>query len=89
MDTEVAVHLAREALVTVLIVGGPVLVLTTAVGLVVSVFQAVTQINEQSLTFVPKILAVAVTLALLGPWMLTRLVGYAADVFTGAAQLAP
>ncbi|NLK09122.1 MAG: flagellar biosynthesis protein FliQ [Firmicutes bacterium] len=62
--------LAREALATVLLVAGPILALSLIIGLLVSIFQATTQIQEQTLAFVPKILVVLGTTALLAPWML-------------------
>ena len=64
---------ARDALLTVIKIASPVLLVGLLVGLIVSIFQATTQINEQSLHFVPKILAMIVTLILLGSWMLTTL----------------
>jgi flagellar biosynthetic protein FliQ len=58
------------------------------VGMLVSVFQAVTQINEQTLSFVPKILVVAGALAVLGPWMATTLIAYMVNTFNSLASLA-
>lgn len=60
----------------VLAVGGPVLVVALVVGLAVSVFQAVTQIHEMTLTFIPKIIAVGATLVLILPWILQRMVDF-------------
>lgn len=62
---------ARDAMMTTIKVGAPVLVIGLVVGLIVSIFQATTQIQEQSLHFVPKIIAMLVALLLLGSWMLT------------------
>ena len=62
--------LAREALVTVLLVSGPILGLGLLVGLLVSIFQATTQIQEQTLTFIPKIVVVLISIIIFGPWML-------------------
>jgi flagellar biosynthetic protein FliQ len=67
------VRLTREALMLVLVVSGPPIAASLLVGLVVSVFQATTQIQEQTLTFVPKLIAVFATLAALGPWIATQL----------------
>lgn len=78
MDAELVVRLGREALTVTLLVAGPLLLVTTLVGLGVAILQATTQINEQSLTFVPKVLAVMLAGALLAPWMLARLTDYAA-----------
>lgn len=72
-----AVRLGREALLTVLTVAGPVLVLSLVTGLIISVLQAVTQIHEQTLSFVPKIIAALAAVALAGPWMLQKLTEYA------------
>ncbi|NLN19614.1 MAG: flagellar biosynthesis protein FliQ [Firmicutes bacterium] len=77
-----AVRLGREALMMVLLVAGPVLGLGLITGLVVSIIQAVTQIQEQTLSFVPKILAALAAVALFGPWMLHKLVDYATELLT-------
>jgi len=71
------VSLGREALMTVLLVAGPMLGLGLLVGLIVSVFQATTQIQEQTLTFIPKILAVLGGAMLFGPWMLRIMTDFA------------
>ncbi len=76
MNADAVVTFGRQALEMMLIVAAPVLVVALAIGLLVSVLQAVTQINEATLSFLPKLLAVAVTLVLLGPWMLTLLTDY-------------
>jgi flagellar biosynthetic protein FliQ len=83
-----AIDVARTAFVTALEVGGPLLAASLAIGMLVSIFQAVTQINEQTLSFVPKIITVAGVLALLGPWMATTLVSYMVNVFNALPQLA-
>lgn len=70
MTDAAMVGLGREALMTVLLVAGPMLGLGLLVGLVVSIFQATTQIQEQTLTFIPKILAVLGAALVFGPWML-------------------
>lgn len=71
----------REALFVTLLVSAPVLTVSVLVGLVISFLQATTQIHEQTLTFVPKIVAVLVVLFLLGGWMLRTVVEFAARVF--------
>jgi flagellar biosynthetic protein FliQ len=81
-----AVRLGREALITVLAVAGPVLGLGLITGLVVSIVQAVTQIQEQTLSFVPKILAALVAIAIFGPWMLHKLVDYAVTLLSAMPQ---
>jgi len=67
------VIILRSALWTVMKLAAPLLLVSLGVGLIVSVFQAATQISEQTLTFVPKVLAIAFMLLVLGPWMLTNL----------------
>jgi len=80
MDMETAMDLGREALLMVLIVAGPVLLIGLAVGLVISLFQAVTQLQEQTLTFVPKIIAMALGALLFIPWIANRLLEYTQDM---------
>jgi flagellar biosynthetic protein FliQ len=75
--------LGRTALEMTILVASPVLLVTLVVGLVVSVFQAATQINDPSLSFIPKIVAVLATFALAGPWMLTVMTDYMRRVLTG------
>ena len=76
VDTGQAIDLTREALFLILTLGAPVLITALVVGLVVSVLQAVTQIQEQTLSFVPKIIAVLLSLIIVGPWMMDRLVEF-------------
>lgn len=64
------ITIAKEAIYTIIITGAPLLLISLVVGLVISIFQTVTSIQEQTLTFVPKILAVFVGLMLIGPWMM-------------------
>jgi flagellar biosynthetic protein FliQ len=82
MTVDLVKELAGDVFRTVLIVSAPVLLVSLAVGLVISLFQAVTQIQEFTLTFVPKIIAVFVTLFLLFPWISRMLVTYTTDLFT-------
>ena len=72
MSADFIIRLAEQGVYIVLIVCGPLLLLSLVVGLVVSIFQAATQIQEQTLAFVPKIVAVLLGLVLFGPWMLSR-----------------
>jgi flagellar biosynthetic protein FliQ len=88
MTEQFAIDTAQNAFVIALQIGGPLLAASLVVGMMVSVFQAVTQINEQSLSFVPKILVIAGALALLGPWMATMLVGYMVNTFNSLPALA-
>jgi flagellar biosynthetic protein FliQ len=69
-------------------VGGPLLLVGLTIGLLVSIFQAVTQIQEQSLSFIPKIIGVAVLLVVLGPWMLHQLVSYTQNLFESIPTVA-
>ncbi len=88
MTEQFAIDVARNAFMVALQIGGPLLAGSLVVGMMVSVFQAVTQINESTLSFVPKILVVAGALAVLGPWMATTLVSYMVNTFTMLPQLA-
>ncbi len=83
MTPESVMTLGRAALEMTLLVSAPVLLVTLVVGLLVSVFQAATQINDPSLSFIPKVLAVLLTFALAGPWMLTVMTDYMRRVLTG------
>jgi flagellar biosynthetic protein FliQ len=82
MDQDTVVNLTTSGLHLALKVAAPLLVAGLVVGLVVSVFQAVTQIQEQTLSFIPKILAIFGILVVLGPWMLNQLVAYATELWT-------
>jgi flagellar biosynthetic protein FliQ len=81
VNQDTVVNLAAQAMNLSLKVAGPLLLVGLVIGLVVSVFQAVTQIQEQSLTLIPKIVGVAVVIVLLGPWMLGQLVSYTSALF--------
>ena len=76
MTPEYATKLGQDTLMIVLIVAGPTLVVALVVGLVVSIFQAVTQIHEMTLTFIPKILSVGLVLSLLLPWTIRRMIEF-------------
>ncbi len=77
MTDATVVSLARDAVLTILLVAGPALLIGMLVGLLVSIFQATTQIQEQTLTFIPKIVAVLVSIVIFGPWMIRQLVDFA------------
>lgn len=81
MNQDVVVKLAMDALLLGMKVALPLLLTGLVIGLFVSVFQAVTQIQEMTLAFIPKILGIAVVLVVAGPWMLDQLVGYTADLY--------
>lgn len=76
MNAQMALSMGQEALWTLLLVSAPVLGIVLAVGLVISLFQAITQINESTLTFIPKLVAAVAVFAMAGPWMLNMLVDY-------------
>ena len=76
LDSQQAFHLGQQGLYMLLLVSAPLLLTVLVVGLVVSIFQAATQINESTLSFVPKVVAAVAVLAIAGPWMLTMLVEY-------------
>ncbi len=76
MTDTFVIAVAREALLTVLMVSAPMLGIGLVVGLVISIIQATTQINEQSLSFIPKIVAVLVSMVIFGPWMLHTLMAF-------------
>ena len=76
MNSQVVLNLGQQALEVMLIVSGPLLMVALIIGLLVSIVQAATQINEMTLSFIPKILGIFGTLLLLGPWMLSTLMDY-------------
>lgn len=86
MSSEFIIGLAGQAVYTVLKVSAPMLILGLSVGLLVSIFQATTQIQEQTLAFVPKIVAVLVGLLLFGPWILTTLVDFAYGILNNLSS---
>ncbi|MFN8557179.1 MAG: flagellar biosynthesis protein FliQ [Dehalococcoidia bacterium] len=81
MTEEFVISLGRDAVMTAIKVSAPMLLVSLVVGIVISAVQAVTQINESSLSFVPKALAVIAAIGFAGPWMLNTLVAYAAGIF--------
>ena len=87
MTPETVVTIGRQALELMLIVSAPLLLVALLVGLVVSFFQAITQLNEQTLSFLPKLVAVAATLVIIGPWMITTLVDYLQRTLIGIPQM--
>lgn len=80
MSEGTVIRLGQEAILTAMLVGGPLLGLALVVGLLVSLFQATTQLQEQTLTFVPKILAVFAAALLFGPWMMRTMLDYATRI---------
>ena len=88
MSPDSAINYATQAMTLAMEVGGPLLLVGLTIGLLVSLFQAVTQIQEQSLSFIPKIIGVAVLIVVLGPWMLHQLVAYTQNLFQQIPNLA-
>jgi flagellar biosynthetic protein FliQ len=88
VSQQTTLDLAHGALIVALSLGGPALVVILTVGIVVSVFQAMTQINEMTLSFVPKLVALGVLLILLGPWMLQTAVDYTVGILSHLATVA-
>jgi len=87
LTEELVLTLAERSIYTILLVAGPILILALAVGLLVSIFQATTQIQEQTLAFIPKIIAVLVGVVFLGPWMLSKLVEFTTDLYESLPML--
>ena len=87
MSYAFALSLGREAIFTALVVAAPMLLLGLITGLLVSVFQAVTQIQEQTLTFIPKILVSAIAILFFGPFMLAMLTAFTSRVFSSIPAL--
>ncbi len=87
MTEELVIHLGQEALKTTAMLAAPLLLTTLVVGLAVSIFQALTQINEATLTFVPKMIIIALVLVLAGPWMLDVISQYTVNLFENMATM--
>ncbi len=81
MTPDLAVNVARKAIQTILLCSAPMLLSGMLIGLIVSILQAATQVNEQTLTFIPKIVAVLVTLLLFGPWIIKILTVFSTGIF--------
>jgi flagellar biosynthetic protein FliQ len=87
MNPELAVDICRKAIQTILMCAAPMLIVALVVGLLVSIFQAATQINEQTLTFVPKIVAVFITLLIFGSWVIKIVTVFTIGLFDVMATL--
>ena len=81
-------ELAKNSLMMAMLIGAPMIGMGLIVGLMISLFQAVTQINEMTLTFVPKIVAVVVALIIFGPWMLSNIMSFTIALFNSLPSLA-
>ena len=82
MNQDTVVNLASQAMSLSLKIAGPLLLVALLAGLVVSILQAVTQIQEQSLTLIPKIVGISAVVVVLGPWMLGQLIAYTTALYT-------
>lgn len=87
MTPEYVIKLGQDSLMLVLLLGGPVLVVALVVGLAVSIFQAVTQVHEMTLTFIPKILAVGVTVIFILPWVMQRMLDFTRQLLMSIPSL--
>jgi len=76
MDADTVVTIGRQAMMVTMLLAGPILLASLAVGLIIAMFQAATQINEMTLSFVPKLMMVAMVLVVAGPWMLRQITGF-------------
>jgi flagellar biosynthesis protein FliQ len=83
MDPQEAIHLGREALWTALVIGSPVLVAGMIVGLVIGLFQTLTQVQEQSVVFVPKIIVMLLVLSASLPWLIAQMLQYTTNLIAG------
>ena len=87
MNELVIMTIVKKALITGVTVGGPILIISLVVGLIISIFQATTQIQEQTLTFVPKLIAIILVLVLGGPWMLNKLFMLTNELFQSISTI--
>jgi len=86
LGQEFVLNLAERGIMTILLVAGPILLLALAVGLLVSIFQATTQIQEQTLAFIPKIVAVLLGVVFFGSWMLTHIIEFTTILYENLHQ---
>lgn len=87
MSGDLAIQIGRDALTMVMLISAPMLGLGLLVGVLVSIFQATTQIQEQTLVFIPKIIAIFIAILVFGPWMLSLMVGYTREIFINLPNL--
>jgi flagellar biosynthetic protein FliQ len=87
MDTDVVVSLSTQAMSLALKLSLPLLGVGLVVGVIISIVQAVTQVQEQTLSFIPKVLAMAAVLVIAGPWMLNQLLSYTADLWSSIPNM--
>lgn len=82
LSEEFIISIAEQGVYTVLIIAGPLLLIALGIGLAVSIFQATTQIQEQTLAFIPKIVGVLVALIVFGPWMLSNMINFTSEILS-------
>lgn len=87
MEQEVVITMIQNVFVLILILASPVLIVSVVIGLMISIFQTITQIQEATLTFVPKIIAGVVTLIILMPWMLNVFISHVHEIFDSIPNL--
>jgi flagellar biosynthetic protein FliQ len=87
MTPDMVVSLAREALIVMLLVSAPMLLSGLLVGLIISIFQAITQVHEMTLTFIPKIIAVALSLLIFLPWIISKMVDFTNHLYSMISAL--
>lgn len=87
MGEDIILQLGQDALKTMAMLSAPLLLSTLVIGLVISIFQALTQINENTLTFVPKMVVIAIVLVLAGPWMMDVMKNYTVNLFDNMASI--
>lgn len=88
MTPETVIGLGTKAIEVLMLVAAPMLLAALIIGLVISIFQAATQINEATLSFIPKLVGILLAMALLGPWTLTVLIEYTANIIASIPMLA-
>jgi flagellar biosynthetic protein FliQ len=87
MNEDVVLQLGQDALKTMAMISAPLLLSTLIIGLIVSIFQALTQINENTLTFVPKMIVIGIVIILAGPWMIDVMKSYTINLFDNMATI--
>lgn len=86
MTPETVISIAEQGVWMVMMIAGPLLLLALVVGLIVSILQATTQIQEQTLAFIPKIVAVLLGIVFFGPWMLNQMLSFASDIYNNLTR---
>jgi flagellar biosynthetic protein FliQ len=86
MTEELVMSIGGETLKTMMLIAGPMLIAAMAIGIIVSVLQAITQINESTLTFIPKMVAIVIVLVVMAPWMMETMSNYSTEIFGNFAE---